>query len=405
MMGRAPTIDRIRIKRFGCIQDVELKLSPLHAFIGPNDSGKSTILRAARTGMQLLADKFSGGFSEDQAGTKCLPFHPGIHENTEIEILFINEFSYHTKISKDKVINEALWRNGKLKIEKGDLWNSVPSIRDRFETYAYLTKDSLKNAGLPEEFGPNHSAWRTPQYEDKFRTLINGLSSRKPVIGLKKPRMVRLDPDSLRLPGGLIPSSQAIELDEKGTGLASIYDALMIKNVDFFISIREQFKRLFPTVSTIGLKNVADKDYDVSKILELELKNGKRISAQFMSEGMLYYLAFAALKYLEPASILLVEEPENGLHPSRIKEIMTILREISETTQILIATHSPLVINELKNDEVSVVWREDDDGTKAMPIAETAHFAERSKVYALGELWLSYANGIDEEPLRKGGAE
>jgi hypothetical protein len=271
-------------------------------------------------------------------------------------------------------------------------------------------KNDLLRFGLPETFNARRTHGKlsfiyTEEYDDKIREAEKFYNS-QPSLTELTPRMVRLDPDSLRLPGGLIPSSQPIEIDEKGTGLATIYDSLMNKNVDFFIAIREQVKKLFPTVSTIGLKNVnVSNDKIISKILELELKNGQRISAQFMSEGMLYYLAFAALKYLEPASILLVEEPENGLHPSRIKEIMTILREISETTQILIATHSPLVINELKDDEVSVVWREDDGGTKAMPIAETAHFAERSKVYALGELWLSYANGIDEKPLREGDAQ
>ena len=46
MLGAVPGIDRIRIQGFGCIEDVELELGPLQAFIGPNDSGKSTILRA-----------------------------------------------------------------------------------------------------------------------------------------------------------------------------------------------------------------------------------------------------------------------------------------------------------------------------------------------------------------------
>ena len=67
-----------------------------------------------------------------------------------------------------------------------------------------------------------------------------------------------------------------------------------------------------------------------------------------MSEGLLYYLAFAALPHLEPVSLILIEEPENGLHPARIAEVMRILREISKTTQVLIATHSPLVVNELQ---------------------------------------------------------
>jgi hypothetical protein len=66
---------------------------------------------------------------------------------------------------------------------------------------------------------------------------------------------------------------------------------------------------------------------------------------------------------------------------------------------VLIATHSPLVINELKPEEVTVVTRSRGAGSIFTPLPETPNFAERSKVYALGELWLSYANGVDEQPL------
>jgi predicted ATPase len=82
---------------------------------------------------------------------------------------------------------------------------------------------------------------------------------------------------------------------------------------------------------------------------------------------------------------------------------MAILRKISETAQVVIATHSPLVINEMQPGEVTVVTR-DDGGTRCTPIAKTNGFEDRFKVYALGELWLSYANGKDEAPLLHGGA-
>jgi predicted ATPase len=124
------------------------------------------------------------------------------------------------------------------------------------------------------------------------------------------------------------------------------------------------------------------------------------VSASEMSEGLLYFLGFAALQYCG-SSLLLVEEPENGLHPSRIRDVMEILRKISESVQVVIATHSPLVINELKPNEVTVVTR-DESGTHCKPIGETPGFADPSKIYALGELWLSYANGKDEAPLLKG---
>ncbi|MFS8067385.1 MAG: AAA family ATPase, partial [Byssovorax sp.] len=46
-------IERLKVKDYGCVKYVDVELTPLHAFIGPNDSGKSTLLRAVRTAMQF----------------------------------------------------------------------------------------------------------------------------------------------------------------------------------------------------------------------------------------------------------------------------------------------------------------------------------------------------------------
>ncbi len=70
---------------------------------------------------------------------------------------------------------------------------------------------------------------------------------------------------------------------------------------------------------------------------------------------------------------------------------------------MLIATHSPLVINEMRPEEVSVVTRPPEKGTQVVRIDRTPDFEDRAKVYALGELWLSYADGDYESPLLEGG--
>jgi predicted ATPase len=114
---------------------------------------------------------------------------------------------------------------------------------------------------------------------------------------------------------------------------------------------------------------------------------------------MLYWLAFAVLPYLQPVPLILIEEPENGLHPSRIGEVMRVLRDISHTSQVIIATHHPLVINELQSDEVTLITRTPEQGTIATPLSSTKNFEQRSKVYALGELWLNYADGDFESDL------
>jgi predicted ATPase len=78
---------------------------------------------------------------------------------------------------------------------------------------------------------------------------------------------------------------------------------------------------------------------------------------------------------------------------------MRVLRAVSNRTQVLIATHSPLVVNELQADEVTLITRTPERGTIATPLTATKNFAQRSRVYALGELWLNYADGDLESEL------
>ncbi|HEX7499012.1 MAG TPA: ATP-binding protein [Polyangia bacterium] len=217
--------------------------------------------------------------------------------------------------------------------------------------------------------------------------------------------LLRLDPDDLRQESDLIPEKEAVSFSENrgrgmtGLRLPGVYDAIMNRGDDSFSKIAQRTRDLFPTVRNVRLRAVSNSQ----KCLEVELTNGTRVPAAQMSEGLLYFLAYAALPYVAPTSILLVEEPENGLHPSRIRDVMNILKEISKTTQVIVATHSPLVVNELNGDEVTVVTRDAEHGTKARRLTATADYEVRSKVYLPGELWLNYANGVDEADLFSSG--
>jgi predicted ATPase len=209
-------------------------------------------------------------------------------------------------------------------------------------------------------------------------------------------RLLRFDPDILRKPSPLLPESDLLEFfDERGYGLAGILDAVLNRGDDSFQKLKKQVRVLFPVIEHLRLKVVSPQ----LKEIYVELNSGQQVSAEFLSEGLLFYLAFAAVPYLSPVSVILVEEPENGLHPARIKDVVNVLRELSKSVQVIIATHSPLVINELEPEEVTVVTRHEKDGTIATPLKDTPNFKTRSKVFALGELWLNYANGMDEGPL------
>ncbi len=176
-----------------------------------------------------------------------------------------------------------------------------------------------------------------------------------------------------------------------------MYDALLSRNRTAFSRIESGIRNHFPTIKEIWLPTLNRSE----KTLGVILHDGTKISANEMSEGLLYWLAFAALPYVDPIAILLIEEPENGLHPSRIAEVVKVLREVSAHTQVIIATHSPLVINELQPNEVTILTRDEKTGTRAKRMDRTTHFQQRQQVYALGELWLSFADGVDEAALVK----
>lgn len=169
----------------------------------------------------------------------------------------------------------------------------------------------------------------------------------------------------------------------------------MSRDRSAFDEIEAGVRRHFPTVKGIWLPTSTDS----KKALGVILNDGTKVHADVMSEGLLYWLAFAVLPHVDPTAILLIEEPENGLHPSRIAEVMQVLRAVSSHTQVILATHSPLVINELQPEEVTILTRDAKAGTRATRMDRTTHFQQRQHVYALGELWLSFADGTSETAL------
>lgn len=96
---------------------------------------------------------------------------------------------------------------------------------------------------------------------------------------------------------------------------------------------------------------------------------------------------------------LVLEEFGADIYPTKVQEVMGMLREMSAKVPVLITTTNPLVINEMKPEEVTLLARDTDQHLHARRLDRTKNFAERSKVYALGELWLNYADGKHETEL------
>lgn len=238
--------------------------------------------------------------------------------------------------------------------------------------------------------GPNDSGKST-----LLRSLIG---MRDEADELLPHAVLRFDADSLRAPAPLIREGEPLAFaDERGAGLASIFDVVLNRDLEHFQALQADVRELFPHVARLGLANVSESRKEVA----ITLSDGSRVTAKDMSEGLIYFLGFLALKYLD-ARVLLIESPENGLHPTRVGDVMDILRARSKTKQVVVTTHSPLVLNELHGDEISIVTRAVGAPSQVRLLKDVPLFERAMKVYAPGEFWLSHVDGLMEEPLLTG---
>lgn len=141
---------------------------------------------------------------------------------------------------------------------------------------------------------------------------------------------------------------------------------------------------LYPGIQGIYAKPVAGG----SLLLYLEEDGGIEIPATRLSDGTLRFLSLLVILLdPKPPSLIAIEEPELGLHPDVIPKVAELLVEASERTQLVVTTHSRMLIDALGDDPESVIVCEKHQGESTFERLD----GERMKVwlekYSLGDLW------------------
>jgi predicted ATPase len=121
---------------------------------------------------------------------------------------------------------------------------------------------------------------------------------------------------------------------------------------------------------TVGLNNS-----DAMLYCFEEWNPDKAIDARGMSDGTLRFAAIVlALLTAKPHSLLVIEEIDNGLHPSRAKELVKVLKEISikRSVDVLCTTHNPTLINELGGEMIPFInyVKRDEEGNSVIELLE-----------------------------------
>ena len=114
------------------------------------------------------------------------------------------------------------------------------------------------------------------------------------------------------------------------------------------------------------------------------------IPATRLSDGTLRYLCLlAVLCHPQPPPLICIEEPELGLHPDILPTVSKLLLEASERSQLIVTTHSDMLVDALTNEWWSIVVCEKRDGQTVMRRLDEKKMAAWLEDYRLGELWSS----------------
>lgn len=109
-------------------------------------------------------------------------------------------------------------------------------------------------------------------------------------------------------------------------------------------------------------------------------------NANQLSDGTLRFICLATL-LLQPVlpRLILLDEPELGLHPAAINLLSDLLKQASEHTQLLVSTQSVTLVNHLEPAHIWVADRQ--GGATVFTHLETQDLSQWLGAYALGELW------------------
>ena len=126
------------------------------------------------------------------------------------------------------------------------------------------------------------------------------------------------------------------------------------------------------------------------EVLIQEREGVATIPATRLSDGTIRYLSLLAILCdPNPPPLVCIEEPEVGLHPDILPGLAELLVEASERCQLVVTTHSDVLVDSLTDNPESIVVCEKENGqTQPMRLSASSleHWLEK---YRLGELWCS----------------
>jgi len=351
------TLEKLIIRNFKSIREQNLALGRLNVFIGSNGAGKSNLIGTFRF-LREMVNQNLAVYTGTQGGADSF-LHFGRKRSPEMS--FQLQFGEHG-------VQTAYFARLKPTAEDGFLMGKevALSIEDGFQMLmenapsAAARESKLKSSADPvaQTVWKDMDSFRVYHFHDTSDT-----AAMKHACDLEDNRMLR-------------PQAE---------NLAAFLYWMQQKQPDCFANIRDTVRQIAPFFDEFRL---APSRLNESKIrLEWKEKGSDAyFNASALSDGTLRFMCLTTL-LLQPElpAVMLLDEPELGLHPSAIGIVADLLKAASVSSQVIVSTQSVTLVNQMSAQDIIVVDRE--EGQSVFRRLDETALKGWLAEYSVGELW------------------
>ena len=369
-MNKPTQLQSIRVRNFKAIVDSRVvKLGPLTAFIGHNGAGKSSLIEALETYQAIVRDGL------DAAMQRWFGIEHARHKGQEAKERLgepVNPIAFELALgpSPRKVSRVILAVNN-------DPAANQMFIVDERVTFPDKTLIGRDTKGAAQTYGKGRSILSAPD------VALAEVASH-----IRDWQFLTLAPDRMGLPVPQQRTGGGVRLARDGSNIADFLLDLRRQDQNAFDGIVETMSYVLPYAKDLQ-PSLTSSEIERKAWLQLTEADFK-VPGWMLSTGTLRLLALLALlRHPKPPPLIVVEEIENGLDPRSIHLIVEEIRNavLDGTTQVVLTTHSPYLLDLLTLDHLVLVERDGEGHPVFRRPADDGSLAKWAEDFAPGKLY------------------
>ena len=374
-MKRLP-LRSFRLQNFKAVRDSgTVKFGPLTVFIGNNGSGKSSLIEGLETFRDIVVNGLDAAMNRWR-GFEHVWNHAVPHELRRVE----GQRPFHTNPMSFQVAcctKKSFGLKAKQVVNMGEGGNDVFIQQEHFT----LRMDTLTLEETRDAFGKVTTTLKN--HPENFK-WDDGRSNLNPIDFNESWQFLALSPDAIGQP---VPQQRSgrIRLAKNGANIAEYLNEIRTLDLGAFDGILESIRYVLPYPEDLQPTLASE----LERAFFLKLKEEKfEVPGWLLSTGTLRIVALlACLRHPNPPPLLVVEEVENGLDPRTLHLFVEEIRAAitAGTTQVILTTHSPYLLDLLDLSHIVVVERK--DGQPVFQRANAKELTEWAKSFSPGQLY------------------